>query len=67
MNICCKAGLVVLHSSSFCLSVKSLISLSSLFKLSFKIAYRKLRTARPKEKEMGKYYFKACKINKKAV
>ena len=38
MNICCKAGLVVLHSSSFCLSVKSLISLSSLFKLSFKIA-----------------------------
>ena len=38
MNICCKAGLVVLHSSSFFLSVKSLISLSSLFKLSFKIA-----------------------------
>ena len=29
-NICCKAGLVVLSSPSFCLSLKLLISLSNL-------------------------------------
>lgn len=27
----------------------------------------KLGTARSKETEMGKYYFKACKINKEAI
>lgn len=29
--------------------------------------YAGLRTARPKEREMEKYYFKAYKISKKAV